>query len=178
TILGAGSTTITAAQAGDSNYAAAISLPQTLTVDQASQAITFAALPAKVYGDASFALAAAASSGLTVSYESSNPAVATVSGSTVTIVGAGSTTITASQAGDTNYSAATNVVQTLTVGQASQAITFAALAAKTYEDVPFALNATASSGLTVSYESSNPAVAMISGSTVTILGAGSTTITA
>ncbi|NBS55430.1 hypothetical protein EBT23_07760, partial [bacterium] len=63
-----------------------------------------------------FALTATTTAtGLTVSYTSSNPAVATVSGSTVTIVGPGSTTITASQAGDSNYNAATSVQQSLTV---------------------------------------------------------------
>jgi hypothetical protein len=41
--------------------------------------------------------------------------VATVSGSTITIVGAGSATITASQAADPNYNAATPVTASLTV---------------------------------------------------------------
>ncbi|WP_416866186.1 MAG: Ig-like domain-containing protein [Imperialibacter sp.] len=143
-----------------------------------AQTITFNPLAAKVFGDAPFALTATASSGLTVSYASSNTAVATVSGATVTIVGAGSTTITASQAGNANYNAATSVPQTLTVNKASQTITFAALPAKTFGDAPFALGATASSGLTVSYASSNTAVATVSGNTVTIVGVGSTTITA
>ena len=40
--------------------------------------ITFDALPGKVYGDAEFALGATASSGLTVSYASSNEAVAKI----------------------------------------------------------------------------------------------------
>ena len=62
---------------------------------------------------------ATASSGLTVSYASSNTAVATVSGNTVTIVGLGTTTITASQAGNANYNAATSVPQTLTVVRAN-----------------------------------------------------------
>jgi hypothetical protein len=178
TILGAGSTTIAATQAGDTNFSAATNVEQTLIVGQASQAITFSDLPAKVYGDASFALSATASSSLAVSYESSNPAVATVSGSTVTILGAGATTITASQVGNTNYTAATSVPQTLTVGQASQAITFDALPAVNYGEAPFALTATASSGLAVNYTSSNPAVATVSGSTITLVGVGSTTITA
>ncbi|OYV04300.1 MAG: hypothetical protein CFE26_17640, partial [Verrucomicrobiales bacterium VVV1] len=178
TIVGAGSTTITATQAGDSTYAAANPVAQTLIVNQAPQILTFGALPTVSYGDAPFALTATATSGLAVSYASSNPSVATISGSTVTIVGAGSTTITASQAGDVNHLAATNVPQLLTVDQAPQAITFASLAAKTYGDTPFTLAASASSGLAVGYSSSNPAVATISGSTVTIVGAGSTTITA
>ena len=178
TIVGAGSTTITASQSGDTNYLAATSVPQTLTVGQASQVITFGALAAKTYGDASFALGAASTSGLSVSYESSNPSVATVSGNTVTIIGAGSTTITASQAGDTNYLAATSVPQTLTVGQASQVITFAALEGKTFGDAIFSLNATSDAGLPVSYSSSNNSIASVSGNLVTIVGAGTVNITA
>jgi hypothetical protein len=102
---------ITASNGGGTSAPATI----TITIDQASQTITFGALASKVYGDAAFALTATASSGLTVSYSSSNTAVAIVSGNTVTIVGAGSTTITASQAGDANYTAASTVDQTLTV---------------------------------------------------------------
>ena len=79
------------------------------------QTITFGALAGKTFGDAPFALNATASSGLTVSYESSNTAVATISGETVTIIGEGSSTITASQPGNANYNAAPSVVQTLTV---------------------------------------------------------------
>jgi hypothetical protein len=86
-----------------------------VSVNKANQTITFGALADKTTDDTPFALTATASSGITVSYSSSNTAVATVAGSTVTIVGAGQTTITASQAGDANYNAATSVDQTLTV---------------------------------------------------------------
>ncbi len=142
------------------------------------QTITFPALSNKTFGDAPFTLSATASSSLTVSYASSNTSVATVSGSTVTIVGAGSTTITASQAGNANFAAATAVPQLLTINKASQTITFAALANKNFGDAPFTLSATASSGLAVSYASSNTSVATLSGNTVTIVGAGTTTLTA
>ncbi len=84
-------------------------------ITKADQTITFAALPAKTTTDSSFALTATASSGLAVSYASSDEDVATVSGSTVTIVGAGSTVITASQLGDGNYNAALSSNRTLTV---------------------------------------------------------------
>lgn len=80
-----------------------------------NQTITFNALANRQYGDANFNLTATASSGLTVDYNSSNPLVATISGNTVTIVGEGTTDITASQAGNTNYNAAANVVRTLTI---------------------------------------------------------------
>jgi Leucine-rich repeat (LRR) protein len=177
-IVGAGTTTITASQAGDGNYLAATDVQQTLTVEKAAQTITFGALDNKTFGDADFGLTATASSGLDVSYTSSDLTVATIDGNTVIIVGAGTTTITASQAGDDNYNAATEVQQTLTVEQAAQTITFGALDNKTFGDADFDLTATASSGLDVSYTSSDLTVATIDGNTVTIVGAGTTTITA
>jgi len=99
-----------------------------------AQTITFAALSAKTYGDASFTLAGTSSSGLTVSYASSNTDVATVSGNTVTIVGAGSTNITASQAGNGSYAyaVATNVVQGLTVNPKTLTIPDAIASNKVY----------------------------------------------
>ncbi|MEI6166075.1 MAG: DUF2341 domain-containing protein [bacterium] len=178
TILKTGSAMITASQAGNGNYNAAATVPQVLTVNSANQTITFGALATRIYGDAPFALTATASSGLALSYVSSDPAVATVAGSTVTILKAGSATVTASQAGNGNYNAAASVPQVLTVNSANQAITFGALSSRTYGDAPFALTATANSGLTVSYASSEPNVATVAGSTVTILKAGSATITA
>jgi hypothetical protein len=153
----------------------------TADIEKANQSITFNPLAAKDDNDDPFELTATASSGLAVSYTSSDPSVATVLGTTVTIVGEGSTTITASQAGNANYNPATDVDQILVVTSASklnQTITFNALSNVTYGDAPFALTATASSGLDVSYISSNTDVATITGSTVTIVGAGSTNITA
>ncbi len=88
-----------------------------------NQSITFNALAPATYGDASFALSANASSGLTISYASSDPDVATVSGNLVTIVGAGTTTITASQAGNTTYNAALNETQLLTINKATLTVT-------------------------------------------------------
>jgi len=145
---------------------------------KSNQTITFGALTPKAYGDSSFALTASASSGLPLSYASSNTGVATVSGSVVTIVGVGSTTITASQAGNSSYNAATSVSQGLTVNKASQTISFTTLPAKTYGDPAFALTGSSTSGLSVSYSSSNPSVATVSGSTVTIVSSGTSTITA
>ncbi|WP_159584047.1 MBG domain-containing protein, partial [Marinoscillum sp. 108] len=180
TIVGAGTATITANQAGNDNYSAALDVQQTLTIEKASQAITFEALADKTYGDAAFDLTATGgSSGHVVTFTSSDETVASVSGSTVTIVGAGTATITASQAGNDNYSAALDVQQTLTIEKASQAITFEALADKTYGDAAFDLTATGgASGHEVTFTSSDETVASISGSTVTIVGAGTATITA
>jgi len=89
----------------------------TLVINKASQTITFGALAVVKVGDAPITLTATATSGLTVAYTSSNPAVATVSGNMVTLVGNGTTTITALQPGNGNYNGAPNVTQTLTVNQ-------------------------------------------------------------
>jgi len=84
-------------------------------INKANQSITFGALAGKVISDAPFALTATASSGLMVSYSSSDSGVASVSGNTVTILALGTTTVTASQAGNGNWNAATSVPQNLTV---------------------------------------------------------------
>lgn len=80
--------------------------------------ITFDALVSKTYGDDPFDLIASASSGLTVTFESSNPEVAIIEGTLVTILSAGSTTITATQPGDEDKNASIAVEQTLTVNKA------------------------------------------------------------
>src|SRR5690606_39659521 len=59
-----------------------------------------------------------------VFYSSSNEQVATVAGNKVTIIGLGTTTITASQAGNAEYEAAASIPQDLTVTKAPQEITF------------------------------------------------------
>jgi uncharacterized protein (DUF1800 family)/sugar lactone lactonase YvrE len=121
-----------------------------------SQTINFPAVPAQTYGAAPIALNATASSGLTVNYAvTSGPA--TVVGNVLTITGAGPVTVQASQAGNTNYAAATPVSQTFTVNQATQTITFTqkAPAAEPYSG-SFTVVAIASSGLPVSLGSSGP----------------------
>ena len=79
------------------------------------QTISFDVLPLKKIDDPDFSPGAVASSGLPVSYTSSNPNVATIVNNQIHIVGLGSTVITASQAGNSVYSEATPVQQTLVV---------------------------------------------------------------
>lgn len=82
---------------------------------QAQQLISFPALPDKLLGDASFALPATSTSGLPISYASSDTTIATISGGVVRLRRAGTVTITATQAGDSDYLAAVPVTQTLTI---------------------------------------------------------------
>ena len=76
-----------------------------------AQNITFGALAEKTTDDPAFQLMATSNSGLPITYTSSNLAVATVSGDMLTIVGGGSTTITASQLGNATYRPAAEVLQ-------------------------------------------------------------------
>ncbi|WP_177192213.1 MBG domain-containing protein [Chitinophaga arvensicola] len=87
------------------------------------QNITFNNMPAKTYGEADFAPGATSSSALAITYTSSNPAVATITGNQVHIVGAGTTTITASQAGNGDYLPATAIDRTLQVNPKSITVT-------------------------------------------------------
>ncbi len=72
-------------------------------------------MPSKTYGDPPFTLSATSTSGLTVNFSSDNPSVASVSGNIVSITGAGTVIITASQPGNSNWNPAPDVEQTLTV---------------------------------------------------------------
>ena len=148
------------------------------------QTITFATIADKAVGDADFDIAATASSGLEVTLMSSDPAVATVSATTVTIVSAGTTMLTATQAGGVNsdsgtdYFDATPVAQTLTVNQMQQTITFEPIEDKAVGDADFEVVVSASSGLEVALTSSDITVATVSGKTVTLVGMGTTRLTA
>jgi hypothetical protein len=178
TILSGGSTVITASQAGDSYYLPAPDVEQVLIILPTIQSITFDSLGQKTFGDAPFDLAASASSALDVTYTSSDPSVASVSGNTVTILSAGSTTITASQGGNASYLAANDVPWSLTINKATQSITYDALPIHSVGDAPFDLTAFATSTLPVTFSSSDTTIATVSGSTVTFLRAGSCFITA
>jgi len=173
-LTGAGSCTITASQAGDSNYNPAPDVPQSFSIGKGSQTITFAALASKNFGDPDFAVSATASSGLAVTFAATGNC--SVAGSTVHLTGAGSCTVTASQAGDSNYSPATAIPQAFLIAKGNQTITFTALSAKNYGDADFTISATASSGLAVTFAATGNC--SVAGSTVHLIGAGSCTITA
>jgi hypothetical protein len=117
-----GSYTANATVAADTNYEAATSADFNFSIAKADQTITLAATDSKVIGAANYTLALNSSVGLAISYTSSNIGVASITGNIVTLVGAGTTTITASQAGDDNYNAATTAIQILTINSFSPII--------------------------------------------------------
>ena len=145
------------------------------------QTITFNPLPDKLVNDPPFPLNATASSGLAVSFATLTPNICTVSGNTVTVITTGTCTIQAGQAGNGNFNPAPPVAQSFAVKstqKSEQTITFSKPVDKALGDLPFALSASASSGLPVSFASNTPGICTVSGNTVTLLAVGFCSITA
>ncbi len=92
----------------------------TVMIAKGNQAITFAstAPTGATVGGATYAVSATTNAPLVVAFSSATPAVCTVSGNTVSMVGTGTCTINADQAGDTNWNPAAQVQQSFTVGAA------------------------------------------------------------
>ncbi|WP_419788738.1 MBG domain-containing protein [Mucilaginibacter sp. X4EP1] len=119
-ITGAGTTTITATLAASSDYTTIPSISRQLVVNKAQQTISFAAIPNQLKGGHYDLSGVTASSGLAVSFSSSNPLVAAVQGgNSLASFQLGTTDITASQSGDNNYEAAPNVTQPVNVVDAA-----------------------------------------------------------
>jgi hypothetical protein len=107
-----------------------------VTFGAANQTISFTLSPStKIYGAPSFAVSATATSGLPVTFTSSDPTVATctgTNGTTVTILKAGFCDIRANQAGNGSYNPAPQVVQTLTITKKNITVTGAHVQSKSY----------------------------------------------
>jgi hypothetical protein len=86
-----------------------------IEVDLGTQTISFDPLSDISLSSSPPALSATASSGLAVSFASTTSTVCTVAGTTVTLVDLGLCSVTASQAGDTDWAAASDVVQSFMV---------------------------------------------------------------
>lgn len=109
---------ITVTGATSNNYEISFENDTLTILPKQNQTISFTALPVKNYGNADFnAIVSSTNTTIPVLLTSSNTAVATVSGNSIHIVGAGTTDITASQAGNDGYFPAANVVRTLTVNK-------------------------------------------------------------
>ena len=171
---GAGACTITASQEGNENINAATSVARTFSIGKSDQQVTFAVLPDKTFGDADIALDATASSNLAVSFAVLGKC--SLTGNQVHLTGAGICTVTASQNGNADYDAATNVIRAFAIGKADQQITFGALPDRTVGDADFNISATASSDLTVVFAAVGSCT--LSGTQVHLAEAGSCTVTA
>jgi hypothetical protein len=174
TALASGTCTITANQAGSSDYEAAVQVDGAITVGAKNQVIS----PIVV---SSFALtigggttvAATASSGLPVTFASATPTVCRASGNMISGLSAGVCTITADQAGNATYTPATQVTTSLAVGAQSQRITSVAFQSSAITvGTSTTVNAVATSGLAVTVVSETPLTCSVDGNVVTGLKTG------
>ncbi|MEO8193229.1 MAG: Ig-like domain repeat protein, partial [Gemmatimonadales bacterium] len=142
--------------AGGTNFDLASDNTQTLVVTKQSQAITFVAPASPAVYNTSFTVSPTSGSGLTVAISVSG--VCSLTGNTVTMTtGTGTCTITASQLGDDNYSAATSVAHDVVAAKATASIALSDLT-HTYDATPKAATATTSpaglSTVAVTYDGS------------------------
>ena len=186
TMLSAGTCSLTANQAGDANYSAAPQVALSVVIGAATQAITnFVSNPtAPVFAtNGTFTVSATAgASSSPMVFGSTSPTVCTISGNTVTILNAGTCALTANQAADANYSAASQVALNVVIAAATQTITNFAANPTTPVFAPngtFTVSATAgTSSSPVVFGSTTATVCTVSGNTVTMLSAGNCSLTA
>ena len=158
TMLTGGTCTIIASQAGDDTYFAAVDESQSVTINTATQTVSFTYTGADPvpYGTSTFSVAsmASATSGLTPTFTSSTTSVCTVtSGGMVTLVAQGTCTLDADQAGDARYSAAAAVSQSFAVTRGTTNVVWAPTTAVTIPQSPLTPSSLAISpgGGTISY---------------------------
>jgi len=116
------------------------------TATQASQTITFTPPTTPIsFTTSPITLSASASSGLPVTFTvTSGPA--TVTGDQLTLTGLGTVVVTASQAGDTDYAAATSVSNSIVVNQATTSTALAVSSNSISSGSMLTLTATVTSG--------------------------------
>ncbi len=145
-----GLTNLTALSAGGysvvvTNVAGAVTSSVALLTIRQVQSLSFVGLTNHTYGDPPFTLSAEASSLLPVTVTLvSGPA--SLSGDMLTLLGAGTVVVRASQAGNATTAAA-QLEQSFNVAKATQTIAFVQLPDKVFGDPPVALLAASSSSL-------------------------------
>src|SRR5690606_27354538 len=154
-----------------------------LVVAQAAQAITeFTANPsAPVFApDGTFSVTAQGGvSGNPLVFASTTPAVCTVQAASVTMRAAGRCSLTADQAGDANFQAASQVRLDIDITAAVPTLVWPEQLSKMLGESAFALdNPESPSAGAFTFTSSQADVASIDGRTVTLHGEGVTVITA
>ena len=173
TINEAGVTQVTANQAETVNYNAGVAT-MTLTIAKLDPTLIFSDL-SKNCGDPDFDLSGISDSTGVLTYNISDTTIATVSGSTVTLLKEGVTEIRVNQDATTNYNAGVATL-TLTVSKLDPVIIFEDVI-KTYADADFNLTAVSSSTGAFSFSISDITIATVSGTSTTIENAGITQVT-
>jgi len=153
-ISGTGTCTIHYNQPGNANFGPALEVLETVTAQKANQTILVTtSAPASATYNTGFNVAATATSGLTVLYNATGVCTNVLSNFSMTS-GTGTCTVQYTQPGDANYNAAPPVSQTVNALKANQSISVG-ISAPAFAPLNsnFTVDATASSGLPVTYTS-------------------------
>ncbi len=165
-------------QPGNDEFRPAAPVARTLTVAGMPQEIDFPEVGDIVYSDEPYPLNVTADSGLPVHLETSDAEVAGVLNGNLIVHRAGTVTITASQEGNVSYLPAEPVSREILIQRAPQTIEFPPLAPVVLSAGHAALEATAGSGLPVSFSTDAPDIGTISGTRVILQDRGTALITA
>jgi uncharacterized protein YjdB len=177
----AGTITITASQAGNATYDPATPVSHDLVATKADQVITLLddGIQRFVF-DAPFTIHFTNTSGITPTFSSSDVTVATISSAgLINILTPGTVTITAMQSGTGKYNAATQATLDLTFNKKAQTITFPPISSAGFKSTNVHSSATTTSGLALTYTSSDESVAILhDNGQVEIFKIGTVTFTA
>ena len=176
-IAGGGLVRITAYNTGNKFYNTLAPVSRTFSISKAEQSIHFPQILNKIYGDAPIILDSISNKNRPITYTSSNPNILYIEKNTASILRAGSTTLSAT-AYETNQYIEASKTQDILISPASQIITFSELPLVYLQDKSFVLNARSTSTLPITYSSSNPNIAYITGNTVFFQAFGNVFITA
>ena len=183
-VLTASTCSLTANQAGNANHEDAYTVNIDVRIYELDQVITATAptgyvVYAPTAPDNTFTVSGTGgASGNPVYFVSITPTFCTVSVNVVTMLRAGLCTVDARQDGNVSYHPANPVHLDVWINKANQTISFGALANKALSEPAFTVNATASSGLAITYNSQTISMCTVSGDTVTLVATGTCTIRA
>ena len=178
-ILSVGNSTITATQAAFGEFDT-VSRTTTLTVNGAAPTFGIFAPISRTVDQGPFSITPPTTNSAGVwSYSSSNTAIATISGSTITPLSIGTTTITATQAANWNWASASVSANFTFTGGAPTLGAFndLTLTLGTVAQVTLIPPSSNSSG-NWTFSTSNPSVATISGTQLIPIAVGTATVTA
>jgi hypothetical protein len=177
-VVGVGTCAITASQAEDARYAAT-SIAKSITITKLAQSISSFNLTPMTTLSSPQTLSATKGPGTApVTFSTSSSSVCSIVGTTLTALAAGPCFVTASQAEDGRYAAASNVTKSIIIAKAAQTINFTPVSSLIATTSSYALTATAGVGATVAFSSTTTSVCTVSGTTLTPVKAGTCSITA
>ncbi|MEV4131956.1 hypothetical protein AB0J72_07300 [Dactylosporangium sp. NPDC049742] len=163
TLVAGGTCTVRATQPGNDEYAPAPRADDSFIIGKLAQTIRFPRPADTAMTTGTAHVDAAATSGLPVTVTSRDRSVCTVSARRLTLVGAGTCVLRATQPGNGRYAPAPRVERRFTVGRGGQTIEFPAPGPVPLPAGTVTVTPSASSGLPVTVTSTNLAVCTVAG---------------